>query len=1352
MTPQSRRPLARILISSLLLGMLSVTSGWALTPRQEPARFDPLAIEPVDVVIATRAQSLAELAPSDALRSGWESFSARNGGWAVWLDQRSGLPALAQGAGIAWLDEPLMQGPDALEALEAKARAFLAAHQALLGSWEGQVRLDRIASGPIGARAYSLTFGQVIDGVPVDGARFDFHVVKGNLVAFGAPRWGRVTGSPLPRLAAGEARDALYAYLQVADPGEVVEDALPELLFVPVDPRGARAGEWTGMRGDGLRHRLVWRFRLHVPGEFSRWVADVDARQGGIVSLADETRTDRVKGGVFPLTSDGVGSEGTEQPGLPMPFADISINGGSAITASTHGLYTCSTPGAVVSTTLSGPYVRISDSCGALSESSLCGDGIDLSYGTGTNCDVPAGSSAGNTHASRTCFYQVNRAMEKARFWLPSNTWLTGQVTVNSNVNSTCNASWGGSLNMYRAGNGCRNTCEVQGVVIHELGHGLDQNDGGGYDNPSEAYSDVVAILEARESCVGRGFTNSNCGGYGDACLDCTGVRDEDWDMHSSHTPATPQGFLTNNCPGGGGPCGKEEHCEARVGSEAVFDLAARDLPAMGLDPDTGWQLAERLFYESRQGSGGLAYNCSLPNSDGCGTASWFHKLRLADDDDGNLNNGTPHAAAIYAAFARHNIACGSASDASNQNMTSCPSLARPALTASIEPGGIRLTWSAVPNAALYRVYRNELGCDRSQVPVATVTSPATSYLDDQIAGAVPVSYRLQAVGANDACESATSECRTLSLVGYAGAVELGRSSFACGAQILVRVLDGNAASGSLSAAIWSDAEPAAETVTLVETGAGSHVFEGSIGSSTGPAVHGDGILAVADGAQISVQYVDGNDGSGRAAVAYDTGSTDCLAAAPSTVSVTDVTDVSVTIHWTTAEPTTGRVEWGPTSSLGSVTQASTLGTDHAVILQPLAECGHYYFRVVAVDQPGNESLLDAGGQPFELNVGLIPGFLRDDFETTAGWTLGGEWQIDTPRGLGSNNPDPTAAFSGAKVLGHDLTGLGSRPGDYEKSTVQRAISPVLNGAGKTGLEIKFRRWLNVGINATAAVEVRVNGGSWTTVWNSNTAFGQRESGWSLQTVSLSPYADSQSNFQVAFRMSGGIQNIGASSWNVDRFVVRQASQPAGAVCGGCGGAPTFGGATMAVDADPCSTGGAITLSWQAAPAWGTGSGGTYSVYRGTTPGFVPGSGNRIATGLTATSYADTSVANGQTYHYLVRAENNETCGGGPNNGGLTDANTEYVAAATTSSQPLPVEVTGLTIQPPIGSDVRLTWTAAAGAPSHRAYRSSSPQPGTFSQLAQVPGTAANDSGAATDGATWFYLIRALNSCGQEGP
>ncbi|HEX5045049.1 MAG TPA: proprotein convertase P-domain-containing protein, partial [Candidatus Polarisedimenticolaceae bacterium] len=163
--------------------------------------------------------------------------------------------------------------------------------------------------------------------------------------------------------------------------------------------------------------------------------------------------------------------------------------------------------------------------------------------------------------------------------------------------------------------------------------------------------------------------------------------------------------------------------------------------------------------FVTRPGSGGNAYTCTTTSSNSCGATSWYQRMRVADDDDGNLANGTPHAAALFAAFDRHALACGAAGDATNQSHTSCPVLAAPVLTRTSSPAGVELSWAPVPGATSYRVYRGELGCDRQQVPIATRTAAQTSYLDDSADAPLLRHYRVQAFASNGACASPVSAC-----------------------------------------------------------------------------------------------------------------------------------------------------------------------------------------------------------------------------------------------------------------------------------------------------------------------------------------------------------------------------------------------------------------------------------------------------------------------------------------------------------------------------------------------------------------------------------------------------------------
>jgi hypothetical protein len=1348
----------KAVVRALAFASLLLASLPALAYREstDPGRFDRLVRWDPRAGAGIVAETPGDLPGFAAESAGWAAFKAIHGAsWTVHVDRRSGAPMLVEGPGLSWYDAS--GAPPRLADLERQARAFLAAHATLFKIDPAQLVLSSTGSGATDDERWVLLFERRVDGIPVEGQAVRFFVNHGRMVAFGADRWGALLHAPRAAISADLARQLLYDYMGILPHDGVVELESGTPVLVPAAAAGTEYGPYTGAAGAGTRFHLAYVFTLEVAGERGRWVGKVDAVDGEILALYDGIKYAQVKGGIFPISSDGHGDDGTEHVDFPMPFANLTV-GGAPATANDMGLFSCVGSGAPATTALASTYVRINDACGAVNETTTCDSDLDLRSGPAgqTNCVVPQSGSAGDTHPARNSYYQVSRINERLRHWLPGNAWLNGQVEVDTNVNATCNASWGGTLNMYRAGGGCANTGELAGVLTHEWGHGLDQNDGGGFDDPTEAYADITALMATHQSCGGRGFDTSgaNCSGYGDACLNCSGVRDDDYDQHASHAPATPQGFASPHCGGGDGPCGKEQHCEGYVSGEAMWDLAARDLRTAGLDAATAWQVAEKLWFKSRQGSGGNAYNCALPSSDGCNSGSWFNDLRNADDDDGNLANGTPHAAAIFAAFARHNIACGAAADPSNQSTSSCPALTTPVATAVADSNAIDLSWTAVPNASNTLILRNDLGCGFPFNVVATVASPATTYVDDNLPNGFTVYYSVQAQGSNASCESALASCQSVTALPHRGEIILDKGRYSCSdtLQIKLRDLDLNQNSSvveTVRVTVSSSSETTPETVTLTESGPATAQFTGTLTTSGGAVINGDGVLQVANGDVVTVTYHDANDGTGHAAVILKDTTADCSGPSISNVRVTGLTDASGVVQWDTNEPGTSRVEWGSTPALGTVATDATLATTHAITLSPIAECGKIYFRVSSTDAQGNATTRDAGGAPFAANAEIIPGFYRDTFEASTGWTLEGEWQIQAPQGLG--HADPGSAFEGTKVLGQDLSGLGNHLGDYEVTTTQRAATPVINATALTGGQLKFRRWLNTSGSAVSTVEVKKNG-TWNTVWTSPTFFGVTESAWTLQTIDISTFADGNSQLQVSFKQTGGTNAANLKGgWNVDRFIIKSASQPDFAACGGCGAAPSFAGATGASDLNACGDTG-VQVNWQAAASWGTGSGGTYSVYRDTSPSFTPSPATRIATGVSGTSYNDTAAPNGTALFYIVQAENDETCSNGPKNGGVVDGNTVRVSARDDLSQPPPGDLGGsLRLGKVNDAHVRLSWAASANTASYRVYRADGPS-GTFVKVADVAGTVYEDKDELVNPANRTYVVKAVDACGNDGP
>ncbi len=77
-----------------------------------------------------------------------------------------------------------------------------------------------------------------------------------------------------------------------------------------------------------------------------------------------------------------------------------------------------------------------------------------------------------------------------------------------------------------------------------------------------------------------------------------------------------------------------------------------------------------------------------------------------------------------------------------------------------------------------------------------------------------------------------------------------------------------------------------------------------------------------------------------------------------SAVTATNITSATAKVTWTTHEPSTSRVEYGLTTSYGSLTPLdATLVTSHTVSLSGLATNTAYHYRVRSKDAFGNESL-----------------------------------------------------------------------------------------------------------------------------------------------------------------------------------------------------------------------------------------------------------------------------------------------------------------------------------------------------------------------------------------------------------
>ena len=223
-----------------------------------------------------------------------------------------------------------------------------------------------------------------------------------------------------------------------------------------------------------------------------------------------------------------------------------------------------------------------------------------------------------------TAEVNAHTAAERMRDWLksldPTETTLDFTVPSSVNQSSLCNAFYDGvSLNFFLSGGGCPNSA-YSTVCWHEEGHWLNDLYGSG-----------------------NGFD-----GFGEGAADC-------WSMYLSDQPIIAANFF-----GVGIPIRTGENTTAFCGDNSpgcYGEPHADGEPLMGAI----WKVRKHLKATLGDVAGGDLANHLL--------LSWFqvfddsmiksviedHWLAL-DDDDGNINNGTPHYPAIDQGFKDQNF------------------------------------------------------------------------------------------------------------------------------------------------------------------------------------------------------------------------------------------------------------------------------------------------------------------------------------------------------------------------------------------------------------------------------------------------------------------------------------------------------------------------------------------------------------------------------------------------------------------------------------------------------------------------------------------------------------------------
>ncbi|MCX7830462.1 MAG: proprotein convertase P-domain-containing protein, partial [Acidobacteria bacterium] len=174
---------------------------------------------------------------------------------------------------------------------------------------------------------------------------------------------------------------------------------------------------------------------------------------------------------------------------------------------------------------------------------------------------------------------------------------------------------------------------------------------------------------------------------------------------------------------------------------------------------------------------------------------------------------------------------------------------------------------------------------------------------------------------------------------------------------------------GTASVQVWSDLETAYENVVLNEDPPSSGTFKGSISTTTSAPSNGDNLIST-NGGKVYVRYIDADDGSGGTNVPReDEADIDCVGPAITNVNVTNITNATATVNWTTDIPADSFVYYDTVTPPSLNASNSAFVTNHSILLTGLLPCTQYYFYVESKDEFGNPTINDNGGNYYTFET-----------------------------------------------------------------------------------------------------------------------------------------------------------------------------------------------------------------------------------------------------------------------------------------------------------------------------------------------------------------------------------------------
>ncbi|MCB9915282.1 MAG: hypothetical protein H6828_09050 [Planctomycetes bacterium] len=534
--------------------------------------------------------------------------AARGAAWRADVDAATGYASGLYGGSAP---APFAPADDADYA--QLAALAVEATQALHGVELATLALERTTYLPLGLIGSSdkvaVRFRQEVAGVPVEGGALNVLLgADGRLLA--------LQSTALPDAAGLATRPALDAARALERAAEVFADQVGVAGRASAAPRRALRRHATGAKSREARLAWACDLRWELPGALPEvrrvWI---DARDGATLACESLVHQLDVSGTLLANASPGLLPDEFANPEQPLPVPYAEVDGGAAGVAITDADGRFVFPGA------SGPLSVVARFRGPFSDV----------YNDAGSEHVLAASISGadnvltmnpSAFSSITAQANAQRHIGRLRDWIravnPADDTADFVATASCNIALACNAFYDGTqVGFYHAGGACPNT-SYSTIVVHEMGHWLNDRygTGNGADGMGEGNADVFALYLNDTPLLGANFYGTGSG--------------------SLRTGLNTRPFCGDTNPG----CHGEVHVDGEPWMGAAWKIVEELSAAYGASEAD--RISDALF---------LGWMNAFDQQ---GLRSIIETQWLTlDDDDGNVDNGTPHWAQLDTGFRR---------------------------------------------------------------------------------------------------------------------------------------------------------------------------------------------------------------------------------------------------------------------------------------------------------------------------------------------------------------------------------------------------------------------------------------------------------------------------------------------------------------------------------------------------------------------------------------------------------------------------------------------------------------------------------------------------------------------------